>query len=180
LAAVLGGCAATDRQPSALGVTPAPSLSAGPGSSCPTWREPRQCRPPAAVATPGPDENLLRNEGIRTMPAPPDAVPRISREQAIATAESALRMTGHLRKPGNPEADLRLITTRYTMTDGHKYHGRLVWVVTDHDTAGHRFYGRDPTPPPRCESTVIVDADSGANLDGVETVCPGPLGDPAN
>jgi hypothetical protein len=70
--------------------------------------------------------------GFRTVPAPADARPRISREAAIAAAKAFPSAQG---AEGPIEADLVLLTEAdrpATVNDPFKFHHRLTWMITVH------------------------------------------------
>jgi hypothetical protein len=80
----------------------------------------------------GPGEVVYDGAGFRTVPAPADARPRISREEAIAAAQAFPMAHG---AEGPIEADLVLLTEAdrpATVQDPYKYHRHLTWMITVH------------------------------------------------
>ena len=133
-----------------------------------------------APAAPG--QKIYDSFGLRTLPAPADASPRISRQQAVAIAHTAPQ-SGN--RTGSPDAQLRLLTDANWppgTTGGQRHFDhRLVWVITYTGSPPIRPGGPAPPPGPnpaqpapsrplpspavKYESVVMIDAATGRLLE---------------
>jgi hypothetical protein len=123
---------------------------------------------PTALASGAAHSGRYLGFGIRTIPAPADAEPRINRDEAIERAK---------HEPGVADARGPIDAHLVLYTDGDfgphsgppKYDQKLVWMVTAHDT--DTFCTMCPTPPGPVGTTwVPIDAETGEPVDGVYTI----------
>jgi hypothetical protein len=177
-AGLLTGCA---RPAETVSATSASAPDAGPTSS-PSSSEPLPHKPEQAW-TPGPaapDEKVYRGTGVRTVPAPANASPKITRQQAIDIAQKTEFYNGGLL-PGTPQTELRLYTDGDFPPDGkgksyRQHDHQLAWVVTYYDSPPDIKGPNRKLPPEvytaKCDFVVVVDANTGDTLDLFQN-CPG-------
>jgi hypothetical protein len=138
---------------------------------------PDELGPAWTPAPAAPGEKVYDGSGLRTLPAPPDASPKIGRAQAIGIAHTRAA-TDARTKP--PDAQLRLLTDgdwSPGATGAQRHHDhRLVWVVTYLDVPSRGPGGparadsgptqSAPTPPTVSRAAVVmVDAATGEVLE---------------
>jgi hypothetical protein len=148
-----------------------PSETPPPGkgnAALPTW----------SPALPKPGEVVYPTLGVRTLPAPHDALPSLSAAEAEKTAPVQEFLHRGLAT-GEPTIELRTVTTGDFPPGSDppdiSVKNRLAWVFTfggsKPDYRGRRGF----TPPatlPRCDLVVIIDAQTGSQI-LIAQICPG-------
>jgi hypothetical protein len=164
---------------------PNPAVSARPGSYCALHPSPDYCKPAARPSPAAPGERVYEGFGVRSAPAPANASPKISRDQALATA-AADDSYGQV-ETANPRAELRLYTDGDFSYDpvqnpnpasNRHFDHQMVWFVTYFDTRpAHLIAPPGQTIPPSsqelsCDVNIVIDANTGALIDRFQH-CPG-------
>ena len=147
--------------------SPSPTVTAAPGSYCAMYDDPRKCRPAWQPAPAGPEETIYAGLGIRTVPAPADAKPRIRRAKAIALAK-ATSLVSNAKAPLDVRLQLLTDGDWPDGTDQQNYDRRLTWMVVDHHApCAEGCNGSTP----ECDSFAAIDADSGETMK-LFRICP--------
>jgi hypothetical protein len=130
------------------------------------------------VAPAAPGERIYEEFGVRLLPAPQNASPKVTQGQAISISK-----TSSYDPTGTPRSELRLYTDGDFPPDPvadpnpqRHYDHRLVWFITYFDTAPSHprsERGQEASPQPEnCDVDIVVDADTGEFLKNFQ-YCPG-------
>jgi len=136
-----------------------------PGTLCAQDPSDRRCGPTWHPKPPAPGEVVYESPGFRTVPAPADAHPVISRQEAVAKAEAFPPAQG---AQGPVEADLVLLTDGDwppEVTQQRKYDHRLAWMVTVHKAPNLCTMCGAGRGVPNATAYVAVDASTGAVIE---------------